>query len=182
MRLSLNRLPVHGVVCAFALSATLSAQNPAQTRPTEPSTPQQPESSAGASPAVTVEGCVFREVDVPGRTPPDQEWSRVNMDNDFVLAGARMIKGTAPAPSASVQKDDQPVGTSGTASTPLMFKIEELENGKLEELSGHRVQIDGTLDHVERAGAPVSPATELVKIRGTAIRPVPGDCPREEKK
>jgi hypothetical protein len=129
-----------------------------------------------SSVAVTVEGCLMREADVPGRTPPTADVERVKRDDDYVLTQTTMIKGSAPAPAPAAAAAETPVGTSG-AATSLMFKVEKLGGTDLNEHRGKRVQIDGTFRNADRADNTVSPATDLVKLDGTAIRPVAGDCP-----
>ena len=49
-------------------------------------------------------------------------------------------------------------------------------NKQLSEHAKHRVQITGSLDNVERAKLPVSPATDLVELRGTSIKVIGGEC------
>lgn len=129
--------------------------------------------------AVTVEGCLYKEVDVPGRHVPDQMRSRTVTDEDFVLSGTKMIKGTEP-PSTATSPPDKPVGasTTATASNSTMYKVKGASL-KLGEHAGHRVQVDGTFDHQERAGKPSSFAFDLVTLNGTALRPVSGECPKK---
>jgi hypothetical protein len=125
---------------------------------------------------VTVEGCLVREVDVPGRAVPEEARSRAVSDNDFVLTDTKMVKGSQPeAPAA--KPSDSPVGTSGT-SAPLMYKVKG-ESLKMDEHAGQRVQIDGAFEHQDRAKNPVAYAFDLVRLNGTAIRQVPGDCPKK---
>ena len=162
-----------GVAYALACTAAIAAQDP-QT--------QAPRTSAPVATAetVTVEGCLLREADVPGRKPPEAERQRVRADDDYVLFDAKMIRGAAPAPEPTAPADAKPTGTSGTAASPLMFDVEKLEKAQLTEHRGHRVQIDGMLKHAELAKNDVSPAHDLVEIHGTAIRVVGGECPVEK--
>jgi hypothetical protein len=175
----MSRLIACGIACAAALTVSINAQYPAQPQPApsaqKPASQDQPATSGQM---VTVEGCLFKEKDVPGRKPPEAEQSRVNRDNDFVLANTKMIKGSAPSMATSPRSDEKPAGTSGVVTSGLVFKVEEIDLGQLEQHAGQRVQIDGTLQHLDRAKAPVSPGNELVKLRGTALRKVAGDCPR----
>lgn len=51
---------------------------------------------------------------------------------------------------------------------------------QLKQHVGHRVQIEGTFENVDRATATPerrTPADDLVEIRGTVIRQVAGECP-----
>jgi hypothetical protein len=129
---------------------------------------------------VTVEGCLFKEIDVPGRKPPEGEQSRVIRDNDYIIADTKMIKGSAPsATSSSAPSAERPTATSGVVTSGPMFKVEEIELSQLEKHAGQRVQIDGVFQHLDRASAPVSAGNDLVKLRGTAMRTATGECPRK---
>ena len=62
----------------------------------------------------------------------------------------------------------------------MMYEVEGIDDDRLKQHVGHRVQIDGTFENVDRATAtPESrtPADDLVEIRGTVIRQVAGQCP-----
>ena len=136
---------------------------------------QEPRPPAATAPA-TVEGCLYKEVDVPGRHVPDQMRSRTVTDEDYVLAKAKVVKGSAPAAKAAAKP-----GEATTTTTHDMFKVKG-SNLKLGEHAGHRVQVDGTFDHLERAGQPATFAYDLVILNGTALRQLPGDCPKNADK
>jgi hypothetical protein len=144
-----------GLICVVAFSTSIAAQNAAS----GPSLPA-PAPAAPLTNGVTVEGCVYKEADAPGRQPTSDERSRVVRENNFVLADTAMQAGSAPA------------GARG----PLMYKIKELEKDDLSSHVGHRVQIDGWLDKTGRAKSPVSFAHDLVELRGTTIRMVADTC------
>lgn len=182
-----RRFAASGVAFALACTAAVAAQDP-QTPGPRPSAP------AVTAETVTVEGCLLREADVPGRRPSGTERQRVRADDDYVLSDAKMIKGTAPAQtnasgtpagtagtagtSGSVAADPKPTGSSGAVVTsPLMFDVEQIDKAQLTEHRGKRVQIEGTFKHAELAGNPVSPANDLVELHGTTIRVVGGECP-----
>ena len=129
------------------------------------------------SAAVTVEGCLLREVDVPGRQPLESDRARVKADDEYILTDTKMIKGAAPSAAEASKQDETPTGTAGAARPPLLYKVEEIEKATLAEHKGKRVQIDGSFAHLDRANNRPSAATDLVEIRGTAIRQVPGECP-----
>jgi hypothetical protein len=168
-----RRLVVYGFAYAIALSAPLLAQNPPQTPPAQPT--GQPSASVQAEAnMVRIEGCVFKEIDAPGRKVPDDVRSRVETDDDYVLANPKMIQGSAPPAAAA---EPQPTGTSGTASSSMMYKVKDIGKAKLKDEVGHRVQIDGVLQHVDRAGKPLTFAFDLVELRGTTMRRVEGECP-----
>jgi hypothetical protein len=88
-----------------------------------------------------------------------------------------MIKGTAPASSASQPRPGEtPTGTTGARASSLMFDVKGIDKDDLSKNSGRRVQIDGTFQNVERARS-ASPSADLVELHGTAIRPIAGECP-----
>ena len=148
-------------VCAFAAAlalatAAVGAQNPPQQNRPAAQTP-----ATGQARMVTVEGCVRRETDLPGYKFDDADL------DDFVLTDTRMIKGTAPArTTAQTRPGGRPTGTSGAATS--MFEIEGISDATLASHAGHRVQIDGVFDDLN---------DDVVDIRGSAIRQVPGECP-----
>lgn len=159
-----------GVACVLALGATTMA---AQYPPANPK-PQEPAAAgAPAAPAVvTVEGCLVREQDVPGRKPNVAE--RAGVMEDYILTNAKMVKGSAPAAAGTqAKREAMPTGTSGI--TP-MYDVKGLEDSQLKSLVGQRVQIEGTFADLDRS-ASAKPAEDLVDLKGTTIRQVPGDCP-----
>jgi hypothetical protein len=153
--------------CALGLTATVAAQNPQTPAPQTPDKPAATQTEAGK---VTVEGCVIREADVPGRQPNVAE--RAGVGEDYILASAKMIKGSAPKSGAKAT-GETPTGTAGKLGA--MYKIEGVDDDQLKQHVGQRVQIEGTFENVDRAGAPS--AEHLVELRGTTIRKVAGDCP-----
>ena len=165
---------VQGLVCAVALAAPAMAQSPTQA--------PAPQGATAPLEAVMVriEGCVSRDVDAPGLKPPEGLRSRAEEDEEYVLTNTRLIQ--SPAQSATPpQPAGAPTGTSGIATSSQMYQVKDVSKTKLKEEIGHRVQIDGTLEHVERAANPVAFATDLVVLRGTLIRRVDGDCPATKK-
>ena len=176
-----RRLLGCGLACVVAVGATAYAQTPTTQAPPaqqQPPTarPAEPGASAQAMGTVTVEGCVVREVDAPGRTPPPEMQSRANTDDDYILTETKVVKGSAPGTAAMNPPADKPTGTSGVIGSALMYEIDELDKGQLKENIGKRVQIEGILEHPERAGNPVSYANDLVELKGTSIRAVEGTC------
>jgi hypothetical protein len=145
---------------ALALSAAAQAQAPAPATQTPTAAP------AGT---VTVEGCLVREADVPGRKPNVAE--RAGITEDYILTSTKMVKGAAPGSAA--RPEDRPVGTAGAPAA--MYEVEGLGEDKLKPNLGKRVQIDGTFENATRT--PASPSDELVQIRASAVRPVAGECP-----
>jgi hypothetical protein len=115
---------------------------------------------AAQASAVTVEGCVVKEVDVPGRIPPEEERSRIVRENNFVLTNTNVTQGTTPP----------------DAPGPLLYKIKDLKKSDLTGHVGHKVKIEGTFDKVGRAKNPISYASDLVELKGTAITMIADSC------
>lgn len=159
------------VAGVFALTIGTAAQTyPAKPQPQSSTpTPTAQEQTA----AVTVEGCLMREQDVPGRKPNVAE--RAGVMEDYILTNTKMVKGTAPAAATTAQpKPGEATGTSG--SPARMYDVKGIDGDQLKPLAGKRVQIDGTFADVTRSPS-AAPTEDLVDIRGTAIRPVSGECP-----
>lgn len=204
------------VACAGAFAAAQDAGAPGQqSNPAPPSSSAQVESRAGEQGTTTLTGCVYREEDVPGRTPNIAE--RVGILEDYILAvsmspgaGEReSAVGTSGAerPGAAGQAgEDRPAatgqdradaspdragdvatGTSGrTASGHSMFKLEQIDDDKLQAVVGKRVEVMGKIDADAGdrvAGAPATDASigpdqiELPEFEVSSMREVPGDCP-----
>ena len=155
---------------AFTMAAVpgVIGQNPA--KPAGSATSQSP----GAS--VTVEGCVMKEVDVPGRRPPENLRSQAEADDEYVLTNTSVISGTAPAAPAAAAAGGAATGTSCSTSAGLLYDIEGISKTELRKQIGKRVQIEGVLDHPEHAKLAVSFANKLVELKGTTIRSVSGAC------
>jgi len=114
--------------------------------------------------SVTVEGCVVKEVDAPGRIPPEEEMRRVVLQNNFVLTNTTVTQGAAP------------VADGETDAPSLMYMIKEIKKPELSKHVGHKVKIEGTLDKVGRAKNPVSFAGALVELKGTTITMLAESC------
>lgn len=169
----------HVFAGALAAGITLTAAVAAQEPPTQPATPRTPPAQdqprMQQARAVTVEGCVMREADVPGRRPNVAE--RAGVAEDYILTSTKLIKGSAPGTMAQARPGETPTGTSGQAA---MYEIEGIDDEDLKQHAGQRVQIDGTFENVDRATATPergTPADDLVELRGTTIRKVAGECP-----
>jgi hypothetical protein len=148
---------------ALAGAVMAAAGSAAQTPP-----PQEPKAQVPAaqgtqeSQMATVEGCLMREADVPGRKPNVVE--RAGVAEDYILTAAKVVKGAAPSG----------VGARG------MFEIEGISEDQLKQHVGKRVQIVGSFQNVDRAQATperATPADDLPEVRGTTIRAVSGECP-----
>jgi len=168
----------------LALCAT-AAVSGAQTPPTQPSTAprqtQAPPPAAATTVAqttATLVGCLYRENQVPGRTPTVVE--RAGVLEDYILADATMPAPTRPGtPSGAV-------GTSGTVpSTGNMYKVESIPDGQLKALVGKRVQVSGRIDPEDaglgggatRDRGPGPDDVNLPEFEAASIREVSGTCP-----
>ena len=164
---------MRSVVVVFTVAMSAASISYGQT-PTKPAGTATPSSSSGMS--VTIEGCVVKEADVPSRRPPENARAQAEAEEDYVLMNTKMISGKAPS-AAAPPAGDKATGTAGVTAADLMYDIEGIEKDQLRKHAGKRVQIDGVLDHLENAKLPVSFATDLVELKGTAIRSVSGACP-----
>jgi hypothetical protein len=164
---------------AFALAGTFaSAQQPPTQQPPAQQH-QQHEMTQGET--RTIEGCVYREEDIPGRSPNIAE--RAGILEDYILVASTDATGTQGA-----------VGTSGTetpatpaAAEPKMFKLEHEDDDKLRALVGKRVRVTGKVD-AERSdrtatGTPAQDRSmgpdqiELPEFEVTTITETTGECP-----
>jgi hypothetical protein len=124
--------------------------------------------AAQEQPAVTVEGCLLREQDIPGRKPNIAE--RAGVMEDYVLANAKVIKGTAPK-GTTEPKAGEPTGTAGTLAP--MYDVKGIDDEQLKPLAGKRVQIEGHFADVDS----IRKTEDFLDIRGTTIRAAKGECP-----
>jgi hypothetical protein len=166
-------------VAAGTQSTSTAGQQP---YPTQSQTPTQTQSStttaATRAPATTtIAGCVYRERDVPGRTPNVAE--RAGILEDYILAEVR-----TPGEQARAATTPAPTGTSGAGSP--MYKLEHAADEKLRALVGKRVEVTGRIDAepgdtATRRPQPdtnVSPdRIELPEFEVTSIREIAGTCP-----
>jgi len=168
----------------FATAALSAAQAPRA--PAEPSTPprqtqpptQNPSTTTVAQTTATLVGCLYRENQVPGRTPTVVE--RAGVLEDYILADATM-----PAP-ARPGTPSGAVGTSGTVpSTGNMYKVENIPDERLKALVGKRVEVSGRIDP-EDAGLGGGPTPDrgpspdkvnLPEFEAASIRELSGTCP-----
>lgn len=156
--------------CAAASVMAVAVSAAAQYPPTQTPPSQPPAQTA------TVEGCLMKEADVPGRKPNVAE--RAGISEDYILAHIKSVKGKLPAGAAEA-KPGTPVGTSGSTRA-AMFEVTGIDDEQLKKLVGRRVQIEGTFQNVDRLQAKPeaqTPLDDLAEIRGTTIRQVSGECP-----
>jgi hypothetical protein len=120
-------------------------------------------------PSVSVEGCVVTENEIPGRKANLAE--RAGLAEDFILVGAKVVKGKAPA----VPKDD----SGGVVSAGLrpMYEIGGLTDEQLKVHVGRRVRIEGSFGNLDRDATPSDPKNDdLVELNVATIRQIPGNC------
>ena len=156
----------------------IAAQEPA--KPAAPAPSPTPGATA-QHPATTLTGCLYRENQVPGRTPNVAE--KAGVLEDYILADAAIAGTTRPSgePGAA--------GTSGTAPTSgKMYKVEGPSDEKLKALVGKRVEVTGRID--PEAGPGGSPTKDrglgpdkvnLPEFEAASIREVAGSCPAMPK-
>jgi hypothetical protein len=154
------------VAGVFALAVGVIAQDPPQTPP-QTRTP-----AVQDQPMVTVEGCLVREEDVPGRKPNVAE--RAGVMEDYILTNAKVIKGAAPK-GTMTPKPGEPTGTSGKLAP--MYDVKGIADEQLKPLAGRRVQIEGRFADVDKTPPGAGQTEDLVDIRGTTIRAAKGECP-----
>ena len=153
---------------AFVATVAAQAQQPAQ-----PSQAQQP---TAAQATTTLSGCLYREDQVPGRTPNVAE--RAGVLEDYILADASV---------AGTQKGPQGL-TGNTPASGNMYKVEGPPDERLKALVGKRVEVTGRIDPEGGAGAaPGKPREDrglgpdkinLPEFEATAIREIAGTtCP-----
>ena len=181
------------VLCASALSsAQIAPQGGVQQRPPQPKA-QQPRATPNAGPLMTLAGCLYREQSIPGRSPNVAE--KAGVGEDFILADATPSR-TADRPIADAGQPDaqragqseqarpappdpQQPGTAAGLATGRMYKVTKIDDHRLKELVGKRVEITGTI----KPDDDVRPGEEtrfenLPNIEGTSIREVAGAaCP-----
>ncbi len=151
-------------------------QQPAGQQPTT----QQPRASAEQT--TTVEGCVYHERDIPGRTPNVAE--RAGVLEDYIL-----VASTAPASTPGATGTTGTTGTRGTSGAAKMFKLEHKPDHQLSAMVGKRVQVTGKVD-AERSDSPGAAAARppqdqsvgpdrinLPEFEITSIREAQGECP-----
>jgi hypothetical protein len=187
---------VFAAAAAALFSCTIAAaQNPPPGSPppptSQPPAAQEPRSTPEPmGTTVTLEGCLYREQDVPGRTPNVAE--RAGVLEDYILADAKIATGQSATPS--------PTGTSGVAggtvapsSIATMYKVEKIADERLRAVVGKRVEVTGRIDAgasdtnrpTGTAGATPSPdrnpaspdRIEIPEFEATDVKEIAGSCP-----
>ncbi len=167
------------ILCASALSsAQIAPQGGVQQRPPQPKA-QQPRATPSVGPVLTLAGCLYREESIPGRSPNVAE--KAGVGDDFILADASPSR-TPDRPIADAGQPDaqQPAGAAAGLATGRMYKVTKIDDDRLKELVGKRVEITGTIkpDDDARPGQEGASVENLPNIEGTSIREVAGaSCP-----
>jgi hypothetical protein len=171
--------------CAVVLAgAVASAQSTTSGQQQPPSQPQ-PQSMQHEM-TTTVEGCVYREQDIPGRAPNVAE--RAGVLEDYILVASTDASATAGATGTSGSSAAGTAGTAGSATAAKMYKLEHADDSKLSALVGKRVRVTGKADmeHGDKAatGAAQTDRTpgnpdkiELPEFEVTSITETTGTCP-----
>ena len=169
-----------GAFAVFCAGAVASAQStpPQQT----PQTP--PSSSMQTAASTTVEGCVYREKDIPGRSPNVAE--RAGVLEDYILVASSNTAGTS-AGTAGTTGTTGSTAATGAAAMPKMFKLEHEDDSKLSALVGKRVQVTGKIDAERSDKAPAgNPQADrsmgpdkinLPEFEVSSISETSGECP-----
>jgi hypothetical protein len=184
----MKQLWMSGAAAVMAMGiATVGAQTPqTQNPPTQSQQPAAPQMQDQAT--TTVTGCVYKEADIPGRSPNVAE--RAGVLEDYILVASTDAAGATAGTSGTT-----PPATAGTTGMSVMkhkaFKLEHADDEKLQALVGKRVEVTGKVDaeagdtanRPATAGAPATDRSvgpdkiELPEFEVTSIKEVPGDCP-----
>jgi hypothetical protein len=165
-------------VCSGAVLGAQAGQGSQAQQP-------QAQSTMESKTAATLEGCVYREKDVPGRAPNVAE--RAGILEDYILAEVtpKQPQGTPSTGTPGA------TGTSGAVKAGAMYKLEKIEDEKLRAMVGKRVEVTGKIDAEagDKTATPATPPTtqtdraigrdriDLPEFEVTSIREVSGTCP-----
>ncbi|MBA3641760.1 MAG: hypothetical protein H0W53_21345 [Acidobacteria bacterium] len=198
----MKRLWMSGAAAVMAMSISgLGAQTPQQP-PTQPPTTQPPATQTPATAtaptqsmaSTTIQGCVYKEQDIPGRSPNIAE--KAGVLEDYILVAST----DAASATAGTSRTTPPAtaGTSGTAATGMSahkaFKLENIADEQLRAVVGKRVEVTGRVDadRGDSAATPTATGTagapardnsmgpdqiELPEFEVTSMREVAGTCP-----
>jgi hypothetical protein len=167
-----------------ALAVILTAPLAAAQAPPRPQPQTPPQASVSVKPTTTLTGCLYREDQVPGRTPNVAE--RAGVLEDYILADTTVVE----TPPQAKPPAGTPAGTTGTAvpATGNMYKVENISDDRLKDLVGKRVEVQGRIDPEGRNPlgvgggprpdrGPGPDAISLPEIEASSIREVSGKCP-----
>ena len=197
----MKRLWMSGAAAVMAMSiASVGAQTPQQppTQPptTQPPTTQSPASATAAqdtAATTTIQGCVYKEQDIPGRSPNVAEKAGI-MEDYILVASTDASSATAGTSGTTPPATAGTTGTTGgTMTGNKAFKFEKIADEQLRAVVGKRVEVTGRVD-AERGDTATSTATgtaaapardknmgpdkiELPEFEVTSMREVEGTCP-----
>ena len=159
------------LLCAATLGwAQIAPQGGIQQRPPQPKS-QQPRAQATEGAAMTLAGCLYHEESIPGRSPNVAE--KAGVGEDYILADA------APAREQNRTPGQPPAAVQGLA-TGRMYKVTKMDDKRLNDLVGKRVEVTGSIKPDNDAPPGERPANlqNLPNLEGTSIHEVAGaTCP-----
>ncbi len=165
----LKNFALTSALAVMFAGAAVHAQTPATDQPADSTQRATTTQSEGTN---TISGCLYRERDIPGRSPNVAERAGVLEDYILVTSGS----------SSSA---------SGAAGAHKMFKLEHASDERLREFVGKRVEVTGKAD-AEAGDSTTSPATtpraddsagpdkvEIAEFEVASIRAASGggECP-----
>ena len=155
-------MPVPVLLLAVALASAAVPQQSTSTSPKPSSNASNDRLPTLAPPApVVVEGCVVTQREVRGHSSDIGE--RTGLNDHFLLTGAKVLKGKAPAIAA--------------AARPAIYAIDGLTDEQLMVHVGRRVRIDGAFGSLDRGATAINGKdTDFLELSAATIRQVPGDC------
>lgn len=182
------------LMCSGLALGAQATQQPQTQQPAQPSEPRAAAQAQGQT--TTLTGCVYRERDVPGRAPNPAE--RVGILEDYILAEVKPA-GQGATQSASGTSATGATGTAGTTGAAgsaagrmySMYKLELVDDEKLQAMVGKRVEVTGRVDAEAGDARGATPpaqtsgtdralgidAVDLPEFEVTNIREVSGTCP-----
>jgi hypothetical protein len=191
----LKRCVFAGSVAALCASVAVGAQSTSSGQEGQTgagTTAQSDTRSSSAGSTTTVIGCVYREQDIPGRSPNVAE--RVGVLEDYILAEV----GGAGASTATPGETAGTSGTTGTSGTlssgGKMYKLEHVKDERLSSFVGKRVEVTGRIDaeagdQTRATGTSGTTATpdqsagpdkvNLPEFEISSIRETSGSCPAQ---
>ena len=166
--------PVFAVALAAPNAAAQAQTSPQSTQPQSTQPRDSAAQTATQNAGTAMVGCLYREDQVPGRSPNVAE--RAGVLEDYILVDA--------APASGAQRSGTPAGatsaTGATAASGRMFKVEGIDDDRLKAMVGKRVEVSGRVDaDVEgRQDKSVGPdRINLPEFEAQSIREVSGECP-----
>lgn len=159
-------VPIFAVALAAPNAAAQAQTSPQSTTPRDAAA-----QGASRGSGSTMVGCLYREAQVPGRSPNVAE--RAGILEDYILVGA--------APASSAQQSGTSASTTSASAAPgRMFKVEGIDDERLKSMVGKRVEVSGRVDaDVEgRRDQSLGPdQINLPEFEAQSIREVSGECP-----